>query len=80
GSVDTPMLRNAAELFSGGKTVEQILSSWGAAHPLGRVGKIEEIGDLAAFLCSDRASFITGTSVTIDGGLMGVVPVVLPEE
>lgn len=80
GSVDTPMLRSAAELFSGGKTVEQILSSWGQAHPLGRVGKIEEIGDLAAFLCSDRASFITGTAVTIDGGLMGVVPVVLPEE
>lgn len=80
GSVDTPMLRNAAELFSGGKTVDQILSSWGRAHPLGRVAKISEVGDLAAFLCSDRASFITGTSVTIDGGLMGVVPVVLPEE
>jgi len=80
GSVDTPMLRSAAELFSGGKTVEQILASWGKAHPLGRVGKISEIGDLAAFLCSDRASFITGTAVTIDGGLMGVVPVVLPEE
>lgn len=80
GSVDTPMLRNAAELFSGGKSVDQILSSWGKAHPLGRVAKISEVGDLAAFLCSDRASFITGTSVTIDGGLMGVVPVVLPED
>jgi NAD(P)-dependent dehydrogenase (short-subunit alcohol dehydrogenase family) len=78
-SVDTPMLRSAAELFSGGKSVEQILDSWGKAHPLGRVAKISEVGDLAAFLCSNRASFVTGSSVVIDGGLMGVVPVVLPE-
>jgi NAD(P)-dependent dehydrogenase (short-subunit alcohol dehydrogenase family) len=78
-SVDTPMLRSAAELFSGGKSVDQILDSWGKAHPIGRVAKISEIGDLAAFLCSSRASFITGSSVVIDGGLMGVVPVVLPE-
>ena len=39
-----------------------------AAIPAGRWGKVEEIGDLALFLCSDHASFITGTDVLIDGG------------
>jgi len=36
--------------------------------PLGRWGKLEEIGALAVFLCSDAAGFITGTDVLIDGG------------
>jgi NAD(P)-dependent dehydrogenase (short-subunit alcohol dehydrogenase family) len=36
--------------------------------PLGRWGKVEEIGALAAFLCSDDAAFITGTDIVIDGG------------
>ncbi len=36
--------------------------------PVGRWGKVEEIGALAAFLCSDDAGFITGTDVLIDGG------------
>jgi NAD(P)-dependent dehydrogenase (short-subunit alcohol dehydrogenase family) len=36
--------------------------------PLGRWGKVEEVGALAAFLCSDEAGFITGTDIVIDGG------------
>ncbi len=36
--------------------------------PLGRWGKLEEIGPLAVFLCSDAAGFITGTDILIDGG------------
>ena len=36
--------------------------------PLGRWGKVEEIGQLALFLCSEDASFITGTDILIDGG------------
>jgi NAD(P)-dependent dehydrogenase (short-subunit alcohol dehydrogenase family) len=36
--------------------------------PLGRWGKVEEIGELARFLCSDHAGFITGTDILIDGG------------
>ena len=37
-------------------------------HPLGRVGKPEEIAELIAFLASDRASWITGATYSIDGG------------
>jgi len=36
--------------------------------PVGRWGKVEEIGSLAAFLCSDEAGYITGTDILIDGG------------
>jgi NAD(P)-dependent dehydrogenase (short-subunit alcohol dehydrogenase family) len=36
--------------------------------PLGRWGRVEEIGPLAVFLCSDAAGFITGTDIVIDGG------------
>lgn len=36
--------------------------------PLGRWGKVEEVGALAVFLCSDEAGFITGTDILIDGG------------
>ena len=39
-----------------------------ASIPLARWGKVEEIGSLAAFLCSDDAGFITGTDILIDGG------------
>jgi NAD(P)-dependent dehydrogenase (short-subunit alcohol dehydrogenase family) len=37
-------------------------------HPLGRVGKPEEIAELIAFLASERASWITGATYSIDGG------------
>ena len=37
--------------------------------PVARLGTIEEIGSAAAFLCSDRAAYITGTTLTVDGGL-----------
>jgi NAD(P)-dependent dehydrogenase (short-subunit alcohol dehydrogenase family) len=39
-----------------------------ASIPVGRWGKVEEIGALACFLCSDAAGFITGTDILIDGG------------
>lgn len=38
--------------------------------PAGRLGQPEEYGDLVAFLCSDRAAYITGTVIPIDGGLL----------
>lgn len=41
--------------------------------PLGRVGEAEDYGDLAAFLCSARASYITGTAINLDGGMCPVL-------
>lgn len=40
------------------------------SQPIGRMGSPEEIADLAAFLCSDKAGFITGTDYPIDGGFL----------
>jgi NAD(P)-dependent dehydrogenase (short-subunit alcohol dehydrogenase family) len=39
-----------------------------ASIPLARWGKVEEIGSLAVYLCSEAAGFITGTDILIDGG------------
>ncbi|MGH9019714.1 MAG: SDR family oxidoreductase [Acidimicrobiales bacterium] len=41
--------------------------------PLGRVGRAEEFADLAAFLLSDRASYVTGVGIALDGGLSPVI-------
>ncbi|MGI9132043.1 MAG: SDR family NAD(P)-dependent oxidoreductase [Candidatus Nanopelagicaceae bacterium] len=78
-SVDTPMLRASARAFSSGKREDEILKEWGSSHPIGRMASIHEIGELVGFLCSEKASFITGSSYVIDGGLMTQVPVILPE-
>jgi NAD(P)-dependent dehydrogenase (short-subunit alcohol dehydrogenase family) len=37
-------------------------------HPVGRVGKPEEVADAVVWLCSDRAGFITGHALPVDGG------------
>jgi len=38
-------------------------------HPVGRVGKPEDIAEMVLFLCSDKAGFITGQDIVIDGGM-----------
>ena len=42
-------------------------------NPTGRIGTVEEVGDLVAFLVSDRAGYINGSNLRIDGGSAGVV-------
>ncbi len=69
GSVDTPLLRAGASTFAIDGDVQAVIDSWGEFHPIGRVGQPTEIGELIAFLLSDRASFITGATITADGGL-----------
>ena len=46
------------------------LEDWGETVPLGRIGQPEELGDVVAFLSSERASYVTGTALPIDGGTM----------
>jgi NAD(P)-dependent dehydrogenase (short-subunit alcohol dehydrogenase family) len=75
GTVDTPMVRSSAERFGGADGLEQTLQQWGDNHPLGRVAHAEEIANLIAFLLSDKASFITGASYRIDGGLLAQLAV-----
>jgi NAD(P)-dependent dehydrogenase (short-subunit alcohol dehydrogenase family) len=68
--VNTEMIRDAIINFSrqAGKTTEEFESEWVADIPLGRMAEPEEIGEFVAFLCSDKARFITGSSLNFDGG------------
>ena len=71
GPVETDYLTASfeSEAQESGKTQEDLMKDTISAIPMGRLGKPEEVGDLVAFLASDRASFITGTSVVLDGGM-----------
>lgn len=77
GTVDTPMVRASAELFSEGKPADAVIAEWGRLHPLGRVAQPAEIAQVIAFLLSDEASFITGVSLPVDGGLLAQLSVKL---
>ncbi|EFO78966.1 short-chain dehydrogenase/reductase SDR [Oscillochloris trichoides DG-6] len=68
GMIDTPMLRAAAR-HERRANPDELLQTWAARQPLGRLGSPEEIADLILFLASPRASFITGSVYTADGGL-----------
>jgi NAD(P)-dependent dehydrogenase (short-subunit alcohol dehydrogenase family) len=77
-SVDTPMLRTSADLFKAENTQEKVLNDWGKMHPVGRVGTPEEVAELIAFLASDKAQFVTGAEMKIDGGMLAALGVSLP--
>lgn len=62
GSTDTPMLRATMERDP---RMEKLIL---ASTPSGRLGLPEEIAEAAVWLCSDRASFVTGDSMVVDGG------------
>ena len=55
------------------RTLDEWYAEAGKGVPLGRVGQAEEAGDVITFLASDRASYITGTAINIDGGACAVV-------
>jgi NAD(P)-dependent dehydrogenase (short-subunit alcohol dehydrogenase family) len=69
GSFDTPMMRSLAKP-RGWASEDEYIKELGKEIPLGRLGTVDEMGDLAVFLASDRARYITGAEIVIDGGNM----------
>ena len=67
GYVDTPMAQSIA-VQSNAEDPASVTQGIAAATPLGRLATPEEVGELAAFLGSEEARYITGTQVVIDGG------------
>lgn len=70
GFTRTERLSHLAEAISerDGITVDEAYAGWTSEIPMGRVGEPDEFGAMAAFLCSEQASYITGQSIAVDGG------------
>jgi NAD(P)-dependent dehydrogenase (short-subunit alcohol dehydrogenase family) len=56
-----------------GKTREEVLEAVGAGRPLGRLAEPDEIAAVIVFLCSDRASYVTGAAWSADGGTVPII-------
>ncbi len=71
GYTETERLKELAGVKAelSGKSIEDIFSNWINDVPARRLGKPDELAALIAFLCSEKAAYITGTSILVDGGL-----------
>ena len=70
GTINTPMVWKALE--GTGDDVEAGLRESAKTHPIGRIGEPSDIADAMLFLASSKASFITGSYLNVDGGMMAV--------
>ena len=56
-----------------GKSRDEVLAAVGAGRPIGRLARPEELASVIAFLCSDRASYVTGAAWSADGGTVQII-------
>jgi NAD(P)-dependent dehydrogenase (short-subunit alcohol dehydrogenase family) len=71
GAIDTPMVRREAAVAS---DPEEQMRRFGLIHPMARLGLAAEVAEGALFLASDAASFVTGATLAVDGGLLAAAP------
>ena len=72
GRIDTPRIDELHEVEARalGKTPAEVRAARESQIPLRRIGRPEEVGDVVAFLASERASYVTGITVAVDGGAL----------
>ncbi len=70
GTIDTELVRTVARMEEGDP--DQTIAEWGKSHPIGRVGQGVDIANVVLFLASEKASFMTGEHVNVDGGFMAL--------
>ena len=68
GTIDSEMVRTSARAEGG--DLHENLRRYGDFHPIGRIGRPEDIANAVLFLASEKASFITGEYLCVDGGFM----------
>jgi 3-oxoacyl-[acyl-carrier protein] reductase len=73
GLIHTAMWERAATEIAEatGGNMEDVIKGNGASVPVGRYGTSEEVASLITFLCSEAASYVSGTSIEVDGGQSG---------
>jgi NAD(P)-dependent dehydrogenase (short-subunit alcohol dehydrogenase family) len=71
GPFDTPMLRSAMTSLAGGDDarIQEVERQYETLVPLGRIGRPEEAAAAIAWLLSESSSFVTGSSLIVDGGM-----------
>ncbi|MBW4435827.1 MAG: SDR family oxidoreductase [Pleurocapsa minor GSE-CHR-MK-17-07R] len=67
GTIDSPMLEDFLAMQT---NKDRLRKDFDAMHPIGRVGTIDEVANVCLFLASDDASFVTGSTYEVDGGLI----------
>lgn len=82
GSVRTPLLEWTAieEVGDEPGKIKEKFNEWGKLYPMKRIAEPSEIASLAVFLASKEASYITGTTINMDGGLSIFLQESVPEE
>lgn len=68
GPIDTPELRISWQKAFPNRKIDEIFAEIGAALPSGRIGTVEDVAEIIAFLCGPMSGFITGIDILVDGG------------
>jgi NAD(P)-dependent dehydrogenase (short-subunit alcohol dehydrogenase family) len=71
--MDEGGLLDQSRELAGHETREEALEASGGKRPIGRLAEVEEVAAAIVFLCSERASYVSGAAWSVDGGTVQVI-------